>query len=116
MRMERSNSAVYRPERPQEDSEGDLKPAVDAKDCEKWQQDLHAMGCHATLRNLRQRRQGQALMQPLATHQLGELGRIRALNDAFLGHDHVNKISRGDIEHRVESLNICTYSLAPHIQ
>ena len=53
-------------------------------------------------------------MQSLATHQLSHFCRVRTLDNAFLGNDHVDQVRRGHIKNRIERLHVCTDPLATH--
>lgn len=43
----------------------------------------------------------QTSVQPLTAHQLGQFRGVRPLDDAFFGHDHIDQVGRGHVEHRV---------------
>ncbi len=51
-------------------------------------------------------RSTEVSVQTLAANQLGQFGGIRALDNTPLGHDNVNQVGRGHVEHRVEYLHI----------
>ena len=55
-------------------------------------------------------------MQAFATHQQGHFRRIRAFDDALLGHNGIDQISRRHIEDRIERFDIRTHPLPAHFQ
>ena len=55
-------------------------------------------------------------MEPLSTHQRGELGRIRSFDDASFSDDGIDQVSRGDIEDRIKGLDICREPLTVDLQ